>query len=322
VVRRAAVIIGGLALVILTTRLVTSFRAFVRSSGPAVARGAPTAPGRAVNDSALIAPLAIPDSFRGHSGAVRFATLTPAQAEALPGFVSRYGERAIRTAAVRMVVTSLDSFALVTLRAFADKRGERVGSYRLGHWPAERWLMARNYYNPDGFLEVGVADTSIRVSPHFTLGAFLTHDQWQVWPKYLVLEPKLIDKLELLLADLAAHGIRADRATVLSGFRAPYYNERGMAEGMARASRHQYGDAADIIIDSDGDGAMDDLNKDGRTDLRDVRPLEEAIARVEARYPELVGGLGTYAALGPRGPFAHVDVRGTSARWERVWRNR
>ena len=320
-VRRAAVIIGGVTLLVLATRAVSSFRAFVRASGRTPARGAPTAPGRVgALESARVPPIAIPDTLRGRSGALRFAVLTPSQAEALPGFVTQYGERAVRTAAVHEVVQGADSFALITLRAFADKRGERVGAYRLGHWPAERWLMARNYYNPDGFIEVNPADTSLRLSPHFTLGAFLTHDQWAVWPKYVVLEPKLIDKLELLLNDLTMHGIRADRATVLSGFRAPYYNERGMAEGMARASRHQYGDAADIIIDSDGDGSMDDLNGDGRHDLRDVRPLEEAIARVEARYPDLVGGLGTYAALGPRGPFAHVDVRGTSARWERVWR--
>jgi uncharacterized protein YcbK (DUF882 family) len=106
---------------------------------------------------------------------------------------------------------------------------------------------------------------------------------------------------------------------VLSGFRAPYYNERGVGEGMARASRHQFGDAADIIIDDNGDGRMDDLNGDGRLDVRDTGPLSDAIARVERAHPALVGGLGTYQATGPSGPFAHVDVRGTSARWESGW---
>jgi hypothetical protein len=64
---------------------------------------------------------------------------------------------------------------------------------------------------------------------------------------------------------------------------------------------------------------MDDLNGDRRIDLRDIQPITDAIARVERRYPELTGGLGTYAAMGPRGPFTHVDVRGTSARWENAW---
>jgi hypothetical protein len=63
---------------------------------------------------------------------------------------------------------------------------------------------------------------------------------------------------------------------------------------------------------------MDDLNRDGRLDLRDLTVIGQAVAAVEQRHPELVGGLGTYAAMGPSGPFAHIDVRGTSARWERA----
>jgi hypothetical protein len=39
------------------------------------------------------------------------------------------------------------------------------------------------------------------------------------------------------------------------------------------------------------------------------------VERVERAYPELVGGLGKYHAVGPSGPFAHIDVRGYKARW-------
>jgi hypothetical protein len=63
---------------------------------------------------------------------------------------------------------------------------------------------------------------------------------------------------------------------------------------------------------------MDDLNRDGRRDLRDLNAIGAAVALVEREHPELIGGLGTYAAMGPSGPFAHIDVRGTSARWERA----
>ena len=84
---------------------------------------------------------------------------------------------------------------------------------------------------------------------------------------------------------------------------------------MAYASRHQYGDAADLIIDSNGDGRMDDLNRDGVVDFRDTDVINAAVERVERRFPELVGGLGLYRAMGPSGPFAHIDVRGTRARW-------
>jgi hypothetical protein len=64
---------------------------------------------------------------------------------------------------------------------------------------------------------------------------------------------------------------------------------------------------------------MDDLNRDGRIDLADVAPISATVARVEHAHAALTGGLGTYTAMGPRGPFAHVDVRGTSARWESGW---
>jgi hypothetical protein len=161
------------------------------------------------------------------------------------------------------------------------------------------------------------SDAGLRLSEHFVLADFLTHDQRDVWPKYVVLQEPLIDKLELVLADLAAHGVSTDRVRVLSGFRAPYYNDRIVAEGAARASRHQYGDAADVIIDANGDGRMDDLNHDGRLDLSDTQVILRSVERVEKAHPSLVGGLGLYHAMGTSGPFAHIDVRGSSARWSR-----
>lgn len=321
--RRTMLVLGGLALVALATRAWSAFRDFVGGEG-----GAPlTAPGvdpDAVAKSPLgvggtsESTLPLSDTLFGRSGALRFATLTAADANALPGFVARYGEEALRRPAAISVAVRSGSFTLLVLRPFGEKRGEVLQGYRLGRWPAERWLMRRNYFNPDGFVEVRPAHVGIALSTHFRLGDFLTHDQEDVWPKYVVLEEKLIDKLELVLQDLIARGVRADRVVVLSGFRAPYYNERRIDEGAARASRHQFGDAADILLDADGDGRMDDLTGDGRVDLRDIVPISEAVERVERRHPELAGGLGTYAAMGPSGPFAHVDVRGTSARWERA----
>jgi hypothetical protein len=60
---------------------------------------------------------------------------------------------------------------------------------------------------------------------------------------------------------------------------------------------------------------MDDLNGDGRVDIADVNVIQRAVEKVELRYPELVGGVGVYSSMGPRGPFAHIDVRGERARW-------
>lgn len=264
--------------------------------------------------------IGVPDSMLGESRALRFRTLTPGEAIAVPGFIDVLGEPAIRRPAVHVVpMTDGAPFAYLVLRPFGEKRGEVLNGYRLGRWPAERWIMSRNYFNPDGFVEVTEANASLALTPHFSLGSFVTHDQRATWPKYVVLEEKLLDKLELVLQELNARGIPTRHVVVLSGFRAPYYNERGVGEGMARGSRHQYGDAADVIVDDNDDGRMDDLNRDGRVDLADTGPIALALARVESRHKSLVGGLGTYTATGPSGPFVHIDVRGTSARWESGW---
>ncbi|HET7623541.1 MAG TPA: hypothetical protein VFK39_16670 [Gemmatimonadaceae bacterium] len=212
-----------------------------------------------------------------------------------------------------------DPFAFLALRDFNVKTGAYVGGYRMGFWPAElRRIRSAAYRNPPGFVEVTPANADMRLSEHFRLRDFLTHDQADVWPKYLVLREELVDKLELVLDDLARSGHPTNRVVVLSGFRTPAYNlALGDASGRARESRHQYGDAADIIIDSDGDGRMDDLDLDGRSDVGDVRVVERAVERVERAHPELVGGLGLYQAMGPSGPFAHIDVRGEATRWTR-----
>ena len=83
----------------------------------------------------------------------------------------------------------------------------------------------------------------------------------------------------------------------------------------AKDSRHQFGDAADVFIDNNGDGRMDDLNGDRRVDLRDARVIEAAVDRVERQHPALVGGCGYYSASGGHGPFTHIDTRGYRARW-------
>ena len=104
--------------------------------------------------------------------------------------------------------------------------------------------------------------------------------------------------------------------TVMSGFRTPQYNEQGVgAGGRSAVSRHQYGDASDVYPDDDHDGRMDDLNHDGRVDLKDAAILAAAADAVEHKDPDLVGGIGIYPATSSHGPFVHIDARGTKARW-------
>jgi hypothetical protein len=207
-------------------------------------------------------------------------------------------------------------------RLFESKVNGRIGGYRIGSWPAEHGARgpskapADRYANPTGFIEVTPDNQNTYVSEHFRLKDFLTHDQQNVWPKYLVLSPRLIDKLELVLKDLEGRGITTKGVRVMSGFRTPQYNAGGgETSGRADLSRHMYGDASDIYIDNDGNGVMDDLNRDGKVDINDSRVILEAEERVERAYPELVGGGGLYRAAAGHGPFIHIDTRGYRARW-------
>lgn len=256
------------------------------------------------------------DSLAGRSGALRAAFLTREDVDQLPSLVKRFGPD-VRLPGVRSLSSPHDGarFAFVTLKPWGEKRGGYVNTYNVGWWPGERRRMPDNYENPIGFIEVTPENLDLQLSTHFTLRSFLTHDQVNVWPKYLVMREELLDKLELVLTTLEGQGIATRNVLVLSGFRTPQYNRRASFEGAAYASRHQYGDAADLIIDANGDGRMDDLNRDGTVNFMDTDVINRAVEIVERRFPELVGGLGLYHAKGPSGPFAHIDVRGTRARW-------
>jgi hypothetical protein len=160
------------------------------------------------------------------------------------------------------------------------------------------------------------ATVSTRVSEHFRLGDFLTKDQPAIWPKYLVLDLRLVDKLELVISALQENGHPVKGLHVMSGFRTPRYNAREVGPGNRSAiSRHMYGDSADVYPDDDGDGRIDDLNGDGCVDPADARIVAEAGERVEASNPDLAGGISVYSATAAHGPVVHVDTRGTRARW-------
>lgn len=217
--------------------------------------------------------------------------------------------------------------SLVLLTPFSAKRDGRIGSYFLGTWPneggekesspTERYAAGRSAYAlPPGFIKVTKSTASTRVSEHFRLGDFLTKDQPGVWPKYLVLDLRLVDKLELLIDALreARHPVKG--LHVMSGFRTPDYNAKGVGPGDRSAiSRHLYGDAADVYPDDDGNGQIDDLDGDGRVDLADARIVAEAAEKVEREFPDLAGGIGVYRATAAHGPVVHVDTRGSRARW-------
>jgi hypothetical protein len=212
---------------------------------------------------------------------------------------------------------SIDDLKVITLVPFSEKKKDRIGLYYLGRWPFESKTPPRpSYANPTGFIEVTRENQDTPVSEHFKLRDFLTKDQYGVWPKYLLLDARLLDKLELVIQELEAEGHRVQHVHIMSGFRTPIYNHSGgNTGGRANLSRHMYGDAADIWVDNDGNGVMDDLNGDGKVDAEDAEVVARAAERVEAKNPALVGGVGIYKACCGHGPFTHVDVRGYRARW-------
>lgn len=258
------------------------------------------------------------DSLLGRSRKLRAKFVAPGRAMAIPVLTELFGDTVARRPAVYAAAgASPDgAFHFITMRPFSDKVAGRIGNYRIGTFPGERRARGGAYGNPEGFLEVTPENQFTPVSAHFRLRDFLTKDQPTVWPKYLVLREPLLDKLELVIEELRAMGATVERMQVMSGFRTPQYNAQGVgAGGRAGDSRHQYGDAADVYVVNGGRDWMADLNGDGRADIDDARFLARAAERVEQKYPDLVGGIGVYPANSAHGPFVHIDVRGTRARW-------
>lgn len=283
----------------------------------AVLGAAPTA---AQNGPTASADTALTRALAGRSGALRALFVHPAEAPRFEiGAIARlFGDSSQLAPGVYSVDDSLtrQRFSLISLIPFSAKRGSRIGTYHIGYWPGERRGTLGDE-QPAGFVEVTVENQDTHVSEHFRLKDFLTHDQQPVWPKYLVLREELLEKLELVMRELRSVGVTDPHLVIMSGFRTPQYNSKGLRRGRARDSRHQYGDAADVYVDANGDGRMDDLNRDGRVTRADATVLAKAFEHVEQQYPDLTGGMAIYRATRSHGPFVHVDVRGERARWAR-----
>jgi hypothetical protein len=258
------------------------------------------------------------DTLTGRSGKLWMKLIASRPADSTSLFSRIFGDSAAKKPGVYVARDNAkdSGFTFVNLVPFSEKKKGMLGSYRMGSWPAERRDVSSAYGNPDGFIQVTPENQDTRISEHFRLRDFLTKDQAKVWPKYLVLREGLIDKLELVIGALNARGIVVSRMSVMSGFRTPQYNDQGVGSGgRAQNSRHQYGDAADVYVDSDGDGQMDDVNRDGKVNTKDAQFLARVVDEIEQAHPELTGGVGVYPGTSTHGPFVHVDVRGIKARW-------
>lgn len=202
------------------------------------------------------------------------------------------------------------------LTPFTNGEQEALQGFTIGSYQKELFRGLPTYSAPRGFINVTDDLAGLQVSPSFSINQFVSkqqpgHDD----ATYLLVLPSMLIKLETLLEAANEKGWRAPTLYVMSGFRTPFYN-RAIGNNTT-TSRHLYGGAADVWIDGDEDGLMDDLNGDGRIDRQDALTLaslaESLASRGGRNWPP--GGIGIYDSTPAHGPFVHIDSRGYRARW-------
>ena len=204
-------------------------------------------------------------------------------------------------------------FKVFVMVPSSDVRGGVLNGFSIGAYPARPLKGNPIYTPPGGFIEVTKETEDTRISPNFRIRQFLTKQKGG-YPKYLVLDERLIVLLEAIGAHLDARGWDADDIFVMSGYRTPYYNKQ---LDDTTFSLHQWGRAADIFLDKDGNGVMDDFDGDRAITKNDAVSLAEVLENL-AKTPALsglIGGIGIYGATAAHGPFVHVDTRPWRARW-------
>ena len=201
------------------------------------------------------------------------------------------------------VTDTIADLALFVEHPMPNVMATGINGYHLGRWPK-----SSDGIVPRGFIAVTQRLSDFPLSPHLRLSDFVVHDAQDAFPKYLHVREPLLDKLELIVGEIAQMRGRAPsmvKLNVASGFRSPAHN--GEVSGSAQDSRHMYGDAADIAIDANNDGKLTEI---------DARLVAAAAEVVERKYPDLIGGVGLYITTEGAGwPYVHVDVRGKRARW-------
>jgi hypothetical protein len=212
------------------------------------------------------------------------------------------------------------SLLAIVLRPFSGLKDGFIDQFPVGFYPNPEEARVRavqtapsQYLPPLGFIEVTPENKGVLVSRHYLLNDFICHAN-PPFPHYMALSPAILLKLELLTLKLRQNGMPEARLTVLSGFRTPWYNQTVFG---AKWSRHIYGDAVDITLDTQAPpGLPEDISLNGRQDRNNIRVMAGLIEEIEEETG-LVGGLGIYdlAANGNQCPFIHMDTRGFKARW-------
>lgn len=206
------------------------------------------------------------------------------------------------------------TLTLMNLVPYASVRNGILDGYKIGDYLAKPFRGLSTYKQPEGFIRLTKANGAAWISDHYRLRDFQCKLDGK--NKFLIVRPEALLKLELLQAELQQkHKLKFERFTIMSGYRTPFYNR--MIGNVTSYSRHLYGDAMDIYVDRDGNGSMDDINRDGRIDTNDAKFLLRVAESIDnsKQWGWLKGGAGVYRANSAHGPYVHVDVRGYVARW-------
>lgn len=210
----------------------------------------------------------------------------------------------------RDTVVDFDVFVMVPS---TEVRKGVLNNFQIGFYPTTPLKGNPIYVAPKAFIEVSRETEGAKVSPNFRIGQFLTKQKGG-YPKYLVLDERLIYLLEGIGRHLEPRGWDADDIFVMSGYRTPFYNKQ---LDDTTYSLHQWGKAADIFLDKNNDGRMDDFNRDNvvsRDDAVALAGVLESLAK-SAELGSFIGGIGVYGSTAAHGPFVHVDTRPWRARW-------
>ncbi|OPZ09838.1 MAG: hypothetical protein BWZ10_02519 [candidate division BRC1 bacterium ADurb.BinA364] len=174
------------------------------------------------------------------------------------------------------------------------------------------------YRPPEWLIEVTTQTAQLKVSPSFRLGEFAPADEGG--RHFIALDPRLVQFLEALRVAVQAESDKERPIRILRAYISPAQRKRLEKAGViyAEFSRYQYGDAAAIVADGDGDGRIDDLDGDGAITSRDADWLADLCAETQSKL-QMFGGIGVARSRKdpalPDTPYVDIDLRGVQQRW-------
>lgn len=234
------------------------------------------------------------------------------------------------------------------------KNGE-VAGYKVGEYldpknekELKKYNVTTNWHRiypekfapPEFFYIVNNENKSLKITPHYKLGDYALDFPWfsQGMPQAIALDYGLFTKLEDIQSLMNNDGYKFEKFSILYGFRPPSFNlgtilSDGENSLKAPFSQHQFGKAIDILIDTDGDLVIDDLNKDGKINMKDAAVILHYVNILDRQYREAkdprMGGAGIYKSHDFTGriqsPYIHIDTRnfttsnGYLLRWPNDW---